>query len=221
MVGMIAQQTASLLGTLSAFRPISHERRCIVARALQVDPIHQHTPFVLTYPPATYYLLPLSTNLTLHRTSHVAFGLRLPQGVLWPISLQPEEQVQIRCTRDGQLGILSAAAMSELLQLSSTVRRALLQSLCLSQSHISSELEQYTCNDLSGRVARLLLDLEQSAHTQIIHYVHAQLADLLNAQRESVSVIIGRFRRAGWITTNYGRIQIDDHEALLRLANQY
>ena len=218
---MLVQQTTSLLAALPAFRPISSEKRAMVAQSLQVTAIKKQTPFVLTYPPATYYLLPLTPNLTLHRTSNVEFGMRLPQGVLWPVTLQPNEQVQIRCVTEGQLGILSTRAMAELLQLSPRVRQALMQSICLSESHISSELEQYTCNDLSGRVARLLLDLEQSASSNIIHYVHVQLAALLNAQRESVSVIIGRFRRAGWITTSYGRIKIDDHNALLRLANHY
>ncbi len=219
--GMIAHPSTQLLSQLPAFQPIPSHLRADIARNLHVVSVSKHKPYRLFYPPATHYLLPLSENLTLHKSGDVLFGLRLPHGVLWPVMLKPNEEMQVRSTVGGQLAVLSAESVTKLLRLSAETRFALLQCICQSQTHITNELEQYACNDLSGRVARLLLDLEQTSATNTIRYAHSQLAALLNAQRESVSVIIGRFRRAGWLETSYGCVKISDHTALLRMAEHY
>lgn len=101
------------------------------------------------------------------------------------------------------------------------MRFHILKSLLTSSTYLASELEQYACNTLTGRIANLLVTLSEVTANDAIYYSHSQLAGLLNAQRESVSMIIGQFRRNGWVETSYGCITILDCLALRRLATNY
>lgn len=158
----------------------------------------------------------------LNRINGVSFGIRLPQHVLWPIEPEPAVELVVRANGQGEVGILSQESLNGLMQLSAETRLCILQSLLSSSTYLSAELEQYACNNLTGRIAKLLLELAAQTPAQnTIYYSHAQLANLLNAQRESVSMIIGQFRRSQWIQTSYGRITIGDSGALNRLATNY
>ena len=169
----------------------------------------------------SFYLLPLSDNLMLNRINGVSFGIRLPQRVLWPIEPEPEVELVVRCNGEGEIGLLSSQQICLLMHRSADMRLYILKSLLTSSTYLTDELEQYACNNLTGRIAKLLLELSEGNSAETINYSHAQLAELLNAQRESVSMIIGQFRRNRWVETSYGCIVILDSVALNRLATNY
>ena len=218
---MQTDHTSTLLGELPAFRPISTSLRGEIANNLRVEPVCRNAPVCLDLPTGNHYLLPLSGNLTLHHVGDAFFGMLLPVGVLWPVVLNPGKAVEVRSNSPGYLGILSSESVGRLMSLSAETRIAILQSICQSDNYLTTQLEQYACNDLSGRVAQLLLELQRGSEDGMIHYAHSQLAGLLNAQRESVSVIIGRFRRAGWLATSYGRIELLQPNALRQVSQSY
>lgn len=223
---MVIQSFPPTLAQIPAFQTLSSQVRTEIVRTMQLEQITKQTPLVLRVPPETHYLLPLSDNLTLHRGQR--FGMRLPLGVLWPVTLARDDERQVRCMpfdrelpQAGWLAVLAPKTVNHLLTTSAETRISILQAILQSNQYVTNELEQYACNDLTGRVASLLLDLHRASKRGIIYYAHSQLAQLLNVQRETVSVIIGRFRRAGWVVTNYGRIEVTDCASLTRIAHGY
>ena len=213
--------TVRLLSTIPAFENASATQLEKLAETMQIEPIRKRAPLALRVPPATHFILPLTTNINLYRAGETEFGMRLPQGVLWPVRLEPDQVMWLRCTDNGWVGLLSSELVEQLMLSSAEIRTAILQAMLASNRHVTNQLEQYACSDLTGRVAQLLLDLHEDNNGNIIKYAHSHLAQILNAQRESVSLIIGRFRRAGWVATSYGRIRVEDERALSRIAFQY
>ncbi len=211
----------AVLQQLPAFRQLSARSLQAIADTLHTVTIGRDTPFILRVPPNTHYIIPLTTNLTLHRHHDNPFGMRLPHGVLWPITLAHNTVLSIRCHTQGLIGSLSSEHVNALMRIDADVRLAILKAAIASQQHITLELEQYMANTLTGRTAHLLLQLAADQRKPLLHYNHAQLATLLNVQRESVTLVLGRFRKAGWITTHYGRIELTDPAALERIANQF
>lgn len=157
----------------------------------------------------------------LNRINGVSFGIRLPQRVLWPIEPEPDVELVVRCNGEGKVGLLSSQQICLLMHRSADMRLYILKSLLTSSTYLTDELEQYACNNLTGRIAKLLIELSELNSADTIKYSHSQLANLLNAQRESVSMIIGQFRRNRWVETSYGCITILDCLALRRLATNY
>lgn len=216
---------ASVLTQIPAFQTLPERSRAAVASTMEVIAIGRTTPLTLRVPPTTHYIVPLTANLTLHRVaSSTAFGMRLPQGVLWPITLAAGSVMEVRCRQKGLVGLLSADHINTLMRTDANVRLVMLQAVLASHEHITLEIEQYTANTLTGRVAHLLLQLSadpENNTNRTVFYGHAQLAELINARRESVSIVIGRFRAAGWIKTAYSRIQLLDIPALENIATQF
>ena len=195
-------------------------RNCIMAHG-NVQTVTKRSPIALDGDEGRFYIFSLTSNLMLHRQNGVLFGMRLPEAVLWSIVLEPDVCYWVRSTGVGEVVILSSDEIAQLLKHSAECRLYVLQSLLHSSDYLTNELEQYACNDLTGRVARLLIELQQTANSNSIEYSHSRLADLLNAQRESISMIIGRFRRKGWVTTSYGCIEILNSAELTHLAQMY
>ena len=218
---MEKQAILHLLSALPAFAEASETQLEKVANTMWFEQIKKRTPLALRVPPSTHYVLPLSANINLFREGETDFGMRLPLGVLWPIRLEIGQVMWLRCAESGWVGLLSSAIVEQLMLDSAEIRNAILQAMLASSRHATNQLEQYACSDLTGRVAQLLLDLHEDNNGNIIKYAHSNLAEILNAQRESVSLIIGRFRKAGWVATSYGRIRIEDKLALSRIAFQY
>lgn len=85
-----------------------------------------------------------------------------------------------------------------------------------------------TCNMLSHQIIRsrfysaeqkiadLLLELSSSFHG-VIPFTHENISGSLGLNRVTVSRIISRFKKDGIVRCSYGRIEILDQEALLRL----
>ena len=75
-------------------------------------------------------------------------------------------------------------------------------------------------NDLTERVANLLLRLADENTNIIDGFSHDDLAPMVGCRRESFSVIIDRFRRAGAILTGRRRIELIDRNHLDRIVHE-
>lgn len=89
---------------------------------------------------------------------------------------------------------------------------------------LNTQLADIFFLDLSGRLARVLLNLadqygRKSLDGTTIDLVLTQtdLAEMTGATRVSINKTLGRFRRSGWIRMNGRRVTVVDHDALAAL----
>jgi CRP/FNR family transcriptional regulator len=78
-------------------------------------------------------------------------------------------------------------------------------------------IEDIAFQRIDIRLAQKLLDLERGSGT--IMATHQQLAAELGTAREVISRQLGEFQRRGWVAQSRGRIDLQDHAALDRLAS--
>ena len=80
------------------------------------------------------------------------------------------------------------------------------------------EYELSIMSDAQPHLAHLLLRLNTQAVNNVVHIKHMTLAALMHMGRESVSVVLGKLRGAGYIHTAYRRIQLRDVYGLRMLV---
>lgn len=81
-------------------------------------------------------------------------------------------------------------------------------------------LEEMAFNDLTGRVAGLLLRLADEETNLIEGYAHQDLASMVGCLRESVTVALDRFKQSDAISIGRKRIEITDRAQLERVVSQ-
>jgi CRP-like cAMP-binding protein len=75
-------------------------------------------------------------------------------------------------------------------------------------------------NDLTGRVASLLLRLSDEETNVVEGYSHQDLAAMLGCLRESLTVTLDRFKESEAVALGRKRIEITDRDRLERLVSQ-
>ncbi len=75
-------------------------------------------------------------------------------------------------------------------------------------------------NDLTGRVAGLLLHLADEDTDVINGYSHEDLAAMLGCLRESFTVVLERFKRSNAVATGRKRIKVINRAQLEWVVNQ-
>ena len=81
-------------------------------------------------------------------------------------------------------------------------------------------LQEIAFNDLTGKVAGLLLQLADQETNLIEGYSHEDLAAHVGCLRESFTVVLDRFKRGGAVTTGRKRINITNRAQLQGIVNQ-
>lgn len=119
----------------------------------------------------------------------------------------------------GEVVVISREAFLQHLQQHPETMLHLLRSLSLRVRWADEKIKILGFLDAAGRLARTLLDLEPSGKVRAtIPIRHEQLAGMVRASRQTVSTILGEWRRAGYLATGRGSIMIVDREALEDLA---
>jgi hypothetical protein len=173
------------------------------------------------------YILPLSKFLVLQkeRDDHSCpVGIRLPIGGLWPITniTTPAISVYVEAINEGLMGFLSGTDFKSLDEAPALLHLALVCSSGLGLEMVTKQYFRRVRVPLSSQVAHLLLELQETTNGKsIVPYTHWQLSRLLSTHRETVSSLLGEFRRKGWIETGVGWIKLSDIPALTKLANFY
>lgn len=81
---------------------------------------------------------------------------------------------------------------------------------------VSSERESALAFlDSAARIARVLLQLDRQAEAKgAVNITQEELAQYVGMARQTVAKTLGEWRRAGWVRTGRGRIEIVDRTAL-------
>ncbi len=81
-------------------------------------------------------------------------------------------------------------------------------------------LQEIAFNDLTGKVAGLLLQLAAEDTNIIDGYSHEDLAARVGCLRESFTAVLDRFKRSGAVTTGRKRIKVTDRAQIEGIINQ-
>jgi CRP/FNR family transcriptional regulator/CRP/FNR family cyclic AMP-dependent transcriptional regulator len=120
-----------------------------------------------------------------------------------------------------ELLAIPAEAFKQLLDQQPRVVRLLLVSTAQRLYASSARESALAFLDASGRVVRLLLQLDQeNLDKGYMILSQEELAQRTGLTRQTVAKILGRWRRAGWLLTGRGRIMLLNREALQHVAEQ-
>ncbi len=81
-------------------------------------------------------------------------------------------------------------------------------------------LQEIAFNDLTGKVAGLLLQLAGEDTNIIDGYSHEDLAARVGCLRESFTAVLDRFKRSGAVTTGRKRIKVTDRAQIQGIIDQ-
>jgi CRP/FNR family transcriptional regulator len=97
--------------------------------------------------------------------------------------------------------------------------QAALRALAIRVRRLLHLVEELSLHEVPERVARYLLaQAKERGACFTLDYTHAELAAQLGTVREMVTRTLNRFRKAGWISMQDGKITVLDRDALQALA---
>lgn len=97
--------------------------------------------------------------------------------------------------------------------------QAALRALAIRVRRLLYLVEELSLHEVPERIARYLLAQEKEKGACFtLDYTHAEIAAQLGTVREVVTRTLNRFRKAGWIAVQGGRITVLDRDALQVLA---
>jgi CRP-like cAMP-binding protein len=97
--------------------------------------------------------------------------------------------------------------------------QAALRALAIRIRRLLHLVEELSLHEVPERVARYLLaQAKERGACFTLDYTHAELAAQLGTVREVVTRTLNRFRKAGWISIQDGKITVLDPDALQALA---
>ena len=102
----------------------------------------------------------------------------------------------------------------------------IIQLLMENYSALCGQLKRLTIYDSTQRVASYLLDQTKCDRAELgiidntLPYTHEELAVCLNLNRVTVTKILNRFAKQGWVRLKQKRIQILDRMALMKILDE-
>ena len=100
-----------------------------------------------------------------------------------------------------------------------TVALRVIEVLASRLQQTRNALQEMAFNDLTGRVAGLLLRLADDTGS-LEGYTHQDLAAMVGCLRESFTATLDRFKQTGAVTTGRKHVQITDRAQLERVVSQ-
>ena len=141
-------------------------------------------------------------------------------GEISLITGQPRSASAITCEKS-ELMLIPDQAFQKVLNSQEQVVRHLLEHTAQRLSASSARESALAFLDASGRVVRILLQLDQeNADKGYMSLSQEDLAQRTGLTRQTVAKILGRWRRAGWLLTGRNRIMLLNREALNKVAEQ-
>ena len=123
-------------------------------------------------------------------------------------------------TEDSVICALSHHDVASLILEHPTVGLRIIQALARRLQETRNSLQEMIFNDVTGRVAALLLNLADQNSNEIKGYSHQDLAAMVGCLRESFTTVLDRFKRSEAVATGRKRIQITDRTQLERIVFQ-
>jgi CRP-like cAMP-binding protein len=123
-------------------------------------------------------------------------------------------------TEDSVICALSHHDVESLILEHPRVGLRIIQALARRLQETRNSLQEMIFNDVTGRVAALLLNLADQHTNEIKGYSHQDLAAMVGCLRESFTTVLDRFKRSNAVATGRKRIQITDRAQLERIVLQ-
>jgi CRP-like cAMP-binding protein len=141
-------------------------------------------------------------------------------GEISLITKQPRSASAITCEKS-ELLVIPDSAFWQILNNQEQVVYHLLVNTAQRLSASSDRESALAFLDASGRIVRILLQLDQeNAKKGYMTLSQEDLAQRTGLTRQTVAKILGRWRRAGWLLTGRNRIMLLNREALKKVAEQ-
>lgn len=127
----------------------------------------------------------------------------------------------ILAVNDVEVIVCGICQLLPYLQENQELNQLILQLLTENYSALCSQLKRLTVCDSAQRVASYLLDQTARDREELgivnntLPYTHEELAVCLNLNRVTVTKILNRFAKQGWVRLKQKRIQLLNREALL------
>ena len=116
--------------------------------------------------------------------------------------------------------VLSSHDLESLMLEHPTVALRVAEALTHRLEEMRDLLQEIAFNDLTGKVAGLLLQLAGEDTNVIDGYSHEDLAARVGCLRESFTAVLDRFKRSGAVTTGRKRIKVTDRAQIEGIINQ-
>ena len=92
--------------------------------------------------------------------------------------------------------------------------------------HLAARMEDQCLLDRYGKMASYILDetapdsVEKGTAGGVLPYTHEELAVSLGLNRSTVTTVLKKFEKEGWLERRYGSIKILNRQALLEVVEQ-
>lgn len=124
-----------------------------------------------------------------------------------------------RAVTNVEVVLTDRARLLELIGKSPDLALELLELQAKRIRQLTTQIDAMTFLQADGRIARLLLQNMQSCKDkQAVLLTHEEIASAVGVSRVTVSKILNSFKRKAYVKTEYGRITVNDTEALKKLA---
>jgi CRP/FNR family transcriptional regulator, cyclic AMP receptor protein len=157
-----------------------------------------------------------------------ADGKRLISAVLGPHTFFGEmalvgqrfpQDSTAEATEDALICVLSRKDLERLILQHPKVGLRFLEQLSARLLETEAIVEDFAFKAVPARLAGALLRLAETSSDGMIHVSHQELADMIGAYRETVTVTLDEFRERGLVELGRRSIQLLDHKTLRSLAD--
>lgn len=122
-----------------------------------------------------------------------------------------------KALRQSEIIVVDKQMMTSIFRLQPDFALELLVYLSKTIQMLSAQIDAITFEQADKRIARLLCE-NYDPSIQSIDYTHEEIGERIGVSRVTVSKILGRFRKDGWIDTKYKEIILKDFDALSKTA---
>lgn len=157
-------------------------------------------------------------NLDVVEAGHIIGESAFAPGQVRPACVQAVNTVQLVSFRQEDL--------TPHFQARPTLALHFLQQCSNTMDRLTSRLREQCLLDRFGKTASFILDLtatdspEKGTVGGSLPYTHENIAESLGLSRSTVTMVLGRFEKLGWVKSGYGKLQILDREALTEFVRQ-
>ncbi len=172
----------------------------------------------------THYITPLEGMICLNLVAakrERPLSLLLSPDMMYPVVAGRTVTLYTYNEQPRSVSLICEPCIRRMMQGSAAQRTPIHRAILAANRMLNDEIELYMQANTRQRIASKLLRLAADVADDAIVITQVMLADMLNVQRESVSLAMGELRNANLIKTNYGRIRIVDRVGLRAFATAW
>ncbi len=207
------------LKRINLFTEMSPEEMGVFAQKTRMESVRKKTPIFFPGDPSQQVYLLKEGRVKISRLSKE--GRELTIALLEPGEIFGELEVLDDAPRDtlaealddSQICVVSKALFIEMIQKMPAFSFRLTKLIGFRMRKIESRVEDLVFKDVPARLAHLLLELAKDYGKNVpegtllqIKITHQEIANLIGSIRETVSAVLGDFKRDGWLTFEGRRI---------------